>query len=161
MRQDAGLESPYLLDVGEFVGRGIFRSLYGPAITYLAGYLIRKELVVKLLTVLITVLMWWSTNVLAGETHFLLGVDGMSCPFCVYGIEKQLKKVDGVEGVRADLTKGNIWVEASGADVLSEDSARLLLEEAGFTLRSFEVHQSAQHEPEKDEHGKNESRQDE
>jgi len=113
-----------------------------------------------------TVLLLWGANVLAGETHFLLSVDGMSCPFCVYGIEKQLRKIDGVEDVSTDLARGNIWVEASGADVLSEEGARLLLEEAGFTLRSFEVHKPAQHEPKKDEHGKNQqgknkSRQDE
>ncbi len=115
----------------------------------------------KLMTVLIIVFMLWGTNVLAGEAHFLLGVDGMSCPFCVYGIEKRLRKIDGVEDVSADLVQGNIWVEATGADVLSEDGARLLLEEAGFTLRSFEVHQPAKYEAKKDEHGKNESGQDE
>ena len=120
-----------------------------------------KELVVKLITVLMTVFMLWGANVLAGEAHFLLGVDGMSCPFCVYGIEKRLKKIDGVEDVSADLAQGNIWVEATGADVLSEDSARSLLEDAGFTLRTFEVHQLGKHEPKKDEHGKNESGQDE
>jgi mercuric ion binding protein len=120
-----------------------------------------KELVVKLITILMTVFMLWSTNALAGEVHFLLGVDGMSCPFCVYGIEKRLKKIEGVGDVRADLALGNIWVEASGANVLSEDSARLLLEDAGFTLRTFEVHQTGNHEPKKDEHGKNESGQDE
>ena len=115
----------------------------------------------KFLTALMMVFLLGGTNVFAGETHFLLGVDGMSCPFCVYGIEKRLRKIEGVEDVRADLAQGNIWVEASGADVLSEDSARLLLEDAGFTLRTFEVHQPGNHEPKKDEHGKNESGQDE
>ena len=110
----------------------------------------------KLIIVLMTVFMLWSANALAGEVHILLGVDGMNCPFCVYGIEKRLKKIDGVEDVSADLAEGNIWVEATGADVLSEDDARMLLEEAGFTLRAYEVHQGAANE-----HGKNEFRQDE
>jgi len=111
---------------------------------------------VKLITVLMTVFWLWSANALAGETHYLLGVDGMSCPFCVYGIEKRLMKIEGVEDVRADLAQGNIWVEASGADVLSEDSARLLLEEAGFNLRTFEVHQPGNHEPGKKDSGRHE-----
>ena len=115
----------------------------------------------KLITVLMMVFMLWSANALTGETHFLLGVDGMSCPFCVYGIEKRLNKIEGVEDVRADLAQGNIWVEATGADVLSEDDARSLLEEAGFTLRSFELHNPATIGHEKNEHGKNESGQDE
>jgi mercuric ion binding protein len=111
---------------------------------------------VKFLTALMMVFLLGGTNVFAGETHFLLGVDGMSCPFCVYGIEKRLRKIDGVEDVRADLAQGNIWVEATGADVLSENDARLLLEEAGFTLRSFEVHKAAKHESEKNESGQDE-----
>jgi len=77
----------------------------------------------------------------------------MSCPFCVYGIEKRLKNIDGVEEIRTDLARGEIRVDATSADVLSENDARLLLEEAGFTLRSFEVHKPARHEPKKDEHG--------
>ena len=110
----------------------------------------------KLLFPLLATVILWSGALLAGEAHFLLGVDGMSCPFCVYGIEKRLKKIDGVEDVSADLAQGNIWVEATGADILSEDGARLVLEQAGFTLRSFEVHNPVHHEPEK-----NKSRQDE
>jgi len=111
---------------------------------------------VKLITVLMTVFMLFSPVALAGETHFLLGVDGMACPFCAYGIEKQLKKIDGVEGVNADLAQGNIWVQATGADVLSEEDARLLLEDAGFTLRAFDVHQGGHHEAGKSESGQDE-----
>ncbi len=111
----------------------------------------------KLIIVLMAVFMLWGASALAGEAHYLLGVDGMSCPFCVYGIEKRLKKIDGVENVSADLAQGNFWVETNGADVLSEDSARSLLEDAGFTLRTFEVHHSGNHELKKDEHGKKES----
>ncbi len=105
---------------------------------------------------LVVTVILWSGALLAGEAHFLLGVDGMSCPFCVYGIEKRLKKIDGVEDVRADLAQGKIWVEAAGADVLSEDGARLALEQAGFTLRSFEVHNPVQHELEKKKSGQDE-----
>ena len=107
----------------------------------------------KLILPFLATLVLWSGVLLAGEAHFILGVDGMSCPFCVYGIEKRLKKIDGVEDVSADLAQGNIWVEATGADVLSEDGARLLVEQAGFTLRSFEAHKSAHHESEKNEFG--------
>lgn len=111
----------------------------------------------KVKSIVMAVVMLWGANVWAGEDHILLGVDGMSCPFCVYGIEKQLKKIDGVEDVSTDLAQGNIWIEATGPDVLSEDSARLLLQEAGFTLRSYEVHQPASNNHQEHEHGKNES----
>ena len=34
-------------------------------------------------------------------------VDGLVCPFCVYGLEKQLKKLSSVEGVRVDVDAGH------------------------------------------------------
>jgi len=100
----------------------------------------------KLTTIFMSVLLLWSAHTLAGETHILLGVDGMACPFCAYGIEKQLKKIKGVGDVSTDLPQGKIWVEASGNDVLSEEGARTLLKDAGFTLRSFEMHQGTKSE---------------
>jgi copper chaperone len=116
---------------------------------------------VKLLTVLIISFMLWSANVFAGEVHIQLGVDGMSCPFCVFGIEKQLKKINGVEDIKSDLAEGKFWVKATGTDVLSEDNARTLLEDAGFTLRSFEVHEPAGNAHQETANGAGESGQDE
>ncbi len=107
----------------------------------------------KLITVLMFSFMLWSANAFAGEVHIQLGVDGMSCPFCVFGIEKQLQKVDGIEDVQSDLAQGKFWVKATGTDVLSEDAARLLLEDAGFSLRSFETHQPASNLHQKNKNG--------
>lgn len=106
--------------------------------------------------VLVSVFILLSTDAFAEETHYLLGVNGMSCPFCVYGVEKQLKEISGVEEVNTDLATGNIWVEASDADVLSEKSTRQLLKDAGFTLRSFEVHHPVADDPEKNNPGQDE-----
>ncbi len=105
----------------------------------------------KLLTIFVSLSLLWSVNSLAGDTHIILGVDGMACPFCVYGIEKKLKKIDGINDVSTDLLQGKIWVEATTNDVLTEDSARTLLQDAGFTLRSYETHQGTGSESE--EHG--------
>ena len=110
----------------------------------------------RLIAVSLTVFMLWSANVIAGDTHILLGVDGMSCPFCVYGVEKRLKKIDGVEAVSSDLAQGKIWVEVAGEDTLNEEDARLLLKDAGFTLSGYELHPAgepdhAAHASEKDD----------
>ncbi len=109
----------------------------------------------KSIVVLIMALMFWAPVASAAETHILLGVNGMSCPFCVFGIEKQLKKIEGVEAVSTDLPHGEVWVETTGKDVLTEDVARDLLKDAGFTLRSYETHEGAKpdhldHEPGQD-----------
>lgn len=67
---------------------------------------------------------------------------GMSCPFCAYGVEQKLKKLDGVEHLEVVLETGLATLTMDeGADVSNE-----LLEEsvknAGFEVakivRSFE-----------------------
>ena len=47
----------------------------------------------------------FSVAALAADKHYVLGVDGLACPFCAYGIEKRLNKVDGVTGVEVDVGK--------------------------------------------------------
>lgn len=62
-------------------------------------------------------------------------VDGLGCPFCVYGIEKKLGEVPGVESVSTDLKSGQVSLElAEGAtpDVRAIENA---VTKAGFTPR--------------------------
>jgi len=38
-------------------------------------------------------------------------VDGLSCPFCAYGLEKHLKKIKGVKYVEINMKSGNVIVQ--------------------------------------------------
>ncbi len=75
----------------------------------------------------------------AGEdtAAYALGVDGLSCPFCAYGIEKELASVDGVERIDVDIEAGLITVRMAAGATLDEGRARKATEDAGFSLRSF------------------------
>ena len=42
----------------------------------------------------------------AQVSRVTVAVDGMSCPFCAFGVEKRLKKVNGVDSVAVDLKSG-------------------------------------------------------
>jgi copper chaperone CopZ len=67
---------------------------------------------------------------------------GMSCPFCAYGVEQKLKKLEGVEGLTVVLATGlaTLLLE-EGADV-SNDVLRKTVKDAGFEAakvsRNFE-----------------------
>jgi len=64
-------------------------------------------------------------------------VDGLSCPFCAYGLEKHLKKLKGVEGVEINMKSGKATVALKpGAQV---DNAALTeaVKKAGFTARGI------------------------
>ncbi len=80
--------------------------------------------------------LFWSATLFAASTQYLLRVDGLSCPFCAYGIEKKLIKTEGVESVTFDLDKGLVIVKAKEGVTLTEARLKQLVDDAGFTLRS-------------------------
>ncbi len=60
-------------------------------------------------------------------------VDGMSCPFCTYGVEKRLKKVEGVKSVSIDLKSGIATLTAVEDGSLSLSQIPVAVKKAGFT----------------------------
>ncbi len=76
----------------------------------------------------------------AGGTAYELRVDGLACPYCAYGIEKKLSRVEGVEKIEIDLNKGVVRVMTREGTALSEADMRRLIAQTGFTLRGMRVH---------------------
>lgn len=60
-------------------------------------------------------------------------VMGLSCPFCVKGVEKQLKKVDGVAKVSTSLKKGQVNLQYKAGATLDIDRTRKAIVKGGFT----------------------------
>ena len=79
-----------------------------------------------------------SAVALAEPQAFKLGVDGLACPFCAYGIEKELSSVEGVESIDIDIKEGVVIVTMADGVILDESEARKAIKDAGFDLRSFE-----------------------
>ncbi len=79
----------------------------------------------------------WSGAAAAGGTRYELRVDGLSCPFCAYGIEKKLVKTRGVTAVEIDLDRGLVVVKTREGVTLTEAQLKKLVDDAGFTLRSM------------------------
>ena len=73
----------------------------------------------------------------AASMVYSLQVDGLGCPFCAYGIEKNLADIEGVERVEVDIRKGVVLVTMDESKTLSEALAKEKVKDAGFTLRAF------------------------
>ncbi len=73
--------------------------------------------------------------VLAATTVYSIRVDGLACPYCAYGIEKKLNKIDGVKFINMDLDKGLVTVESYDVK-LSDSQLQQLFQDSGFTYRS-------------------------
>lgn len=80
-----------------------------------------------------------SLAALAGSPQYALGVNGLACPFCAYGIEKHLQKVEGVDAVEVDIKSGRVLVTMQENTSLTRERAENAIDRAGFTLESFEV----------------------
>lgn len=83
----------------------------------------------------------WASAAFAGPSY-RLQVTGLACPFCAYGIEKQLGALEGVERVETHIKDGAVIVTMRDGAALDETSARKAVEAAGFTLDGFDAVQA-------------------
>jgi len=87
--------------------------------------------------VLMIALIMWCTSVLADGSRYQMRVDGLACPYCAYGIEKNLKKIDGVDKIDFDLNDGLVTVNVAEGVTLTDSQMVKLFTDAGFTFRSM------------------------
>lgn len=84
-------------------------------------------------------LLMMAGSVLAAPAGYRLHVDGLACPFCAYGIEKQLSAVDGVARVETDIKQGVVVIMMKEGAAIDEAAARQAVKKAGFTLEELET----------------------
>jgi len=73
----------------------------------------------------------------AGVSSATIQVDGLSCPFCAYGLEKHLKKVVGVEGVDINMKTGKAVVHLQSGTRVDDAALKTAVKKAGFTARGI------------------------
>ena len=73
----------------------------------------------------------------AAQQHIIVRVDGASCPFCAFGLEKRLGHIEGVAKVRIEMKAGKAIVTLKEGAAVSERALRQAVEEAGFTPREI------------------------
>ncbi len=64
-------------------------------------------------------------------------VDGLSCPFCAYGLEQKLKALTAIERLDIDINEGHIQIFLKKGRTVNPDEIREKVAEAGFTLRTL------------------------
>jgi len=72
-----------------------------------------------------------------GAPSATIVVDGLSCPFCAYGLEKHLKKIKGVEGVEINMKSGKATVAFKPGVQVNDQTLRQAVKKAGFTARDI------------------------
>jgi len=72
-----------------------------------------------------------------GASSATIRVDGLSCPYCAYGLEKHLKKLAGVEGVDINMKDGKATVHLKPDARVDDAALKTAVKKAGFTARGI------------------------
>ena len=70
-------------------------------------------------------------------------VDGLACPFCAYGMEKKLKRIDGVEKMDIKINEGLVLLYYSEDAQIDQALIEKKVKEAGFTPRQIMVEETS------------------
>lgn len=71
------------------------------------------------------------------KTYIKIRVDGMSCPFCAYGLEKKIKKIPGAKNVTIQLKKGEVTFDVPVNKEPTKEKLQKVVKEAGFTPKEI------------------------
>lgn len=95
----------------------------------------------KKLLVLISLLIL-STNIWAESSQVLeISVTGMTCPFCAYGIEKNLKKLTDVKQAEVSLDKKKARIIMQPGTSPDEAKIREAITNSGFTPGDVRIYE--------------------
>ena len=94
---------------------------------------------------LITVLGFFITTLIFLQHSFAeinsveMQVDGMTCPFCVYGIEKKLNAIGEVKDVSSNLKTGTVDIYLKENEKINIDRLNKAIRESGFTPGKIKI----------------------
>ncbi|MBI4513902.1 MAG: heavy-metal-associated domain-containing protein [Gemmatimonadetes bacterium] len=75
--------------------------------------------------------------VTAGPQRIDMVVLGLSCPFCAYGLEKKLKKVEGLTDISIDFKTGKVRMAVRDGSKVSDERLKKLVKDAGFEVEEI------------------------
>jgi len=76
----------------------------------------------------------FADNTIASKSNSLeMQINGMTCPFCVYSIEKNLNKLPNIEQAEVSLWHKKVKIKMKTGHFVDEKKVRELIIKSGFT----------------------------
>lgn len=66
-------------------------------------------------------------------------VDGLTCPFCAYGIEKRVKRLEAVASYHIEVRQGTVSLVAKPGRPIEPAQVRQAIADAGFSPRGMSL----------------------
>jgi len=73
------------------------------------------------------------------RVYIKIEIKGMACPYCAFGMEKELKKVAGVENVEIELKEGLAYISTPISQKPTKESLEKIIIDGGFTVGEIEL----------------------
>lgn len=67
------------------------------------------------------------------QVYIKIEIKGLACPYCAYGMEKELLKVSGIENVDIELKEGLAYISTPVSQKPTKGNLSKIIEDAGFT----------------------------
>lgn len=68
-----------------------------------------------------------------------IAVDGLACPFCAYGVEKKLKRVEGVDSMDIRMREGTVTLTAGEGLSIDFEEVPGAVRDSGFSMREMRI----------------------
>ncbi len=69
--------------------------------------------------------------------QIILRIDGLACPFCAFGLEKKLKKLEGYRSIKVFINEGKVNIGWKQDKPLKLPAIYAAVKAAGFTIRNI------------------------
>ncbi len=76
--------------------------------------------------------------VAAGPQRITVTVNGLSCPFCAYGLEKRFKKLPGLDSLHIEFQTGGVALFVRDGSKVSDERIHELVKQGGFEATAIE-----------------------
>jgi len=70
------------------------------------------------------------------QEKLVVRVDGLSCAYCAYSLEKSLQKIDGVDKISINLKEGTATLTLKEGVSIKDEVIEKTVKDSGFTPRS-------------------------
>jgi copper chaperone CopZ len=78
------------------------------------------------------------TNKIQEKVYIKIEIKGMACPYCAFGMEKELKKVAGVDNVEIELKEGLAYISTPISQKPTKENLEKIIIDGGFTAGKIE-----------------------
>jgi len=96
-----------------------------------------KNLLIAGVLVFLTVLSADATGETKNDFEGVIQVDGLSCPFCAYGLEKKLKAVSWIEAPKIYVDDGKVEFRIRKSEPIDLDALNNAVKRGGFTANGI------------------------